>query len=521
MTLARLRFALPSITALVAALALHGAPAAAAGGTLTWGKQAEVLSFNPQRSGDGTSWDLFYLVYEQLLTTDDEGHLAPSLAERWEQLSPLSYRFHLRPGAGFSNGRPVVADDVVGSLKRMIDPKTIGPWGKQLGDITAIVAEDDRTVRVDFGMPNPAFLALMAISPFSIVPIKEIEDGSFDITKGLLGSGPFMVTEHLQDQSWTLARNPHYGRGDRPALDGFVIRVMPNEAARIAALRSGQIDVATFDSADTPALLRGIKGVKLTKQATPNYYRLDVNAVQDSSPMKDLRVRQAMHYALDREAIARIVFGGESHPETPIPLALANGACGTDPFYTLPRAERLARARALLKEAGKEGVEVGVIGAAALSTYSLIAQTVQSSLNEAGFKAHVEKIQTAEWYQRVFVKEPKFDIAVSWYAGFGDPAIVLHWWTPDGMKGWADGYTVPDDRLTAAIGQIRTLDNGPARTAALGEACRLIDEDSNVIALVDKPDYVAYRDDLVDVRFAPREANFRMFKYADSFARRK
>lgn len=515
-----LRFTLPA-AALALSAALAPAPAAAQGGTVTWGKQAEILSLNPQRSGDGTSWDLFFLVYEQLLASDDKFQPAASLAERWEQISPSSYRFHLRPNAGFSNGRPVVAEDVAGSLRRMVDPATITAFGRLVGPVAGIVTEDERTVRIDLGAPNPGFLALMAISPFSILPMKEIQDGSFDPTKALLGSGPFMVKEHLQDQSWTLARNPHYGRAGRPALDGFVIRIMPNESARIAALRSGQIDVATLDSADAPALLRGIPGVKLVKQTTPNYFRLDVNAVQDSSVFTDKRVRQAMNYALDREAIARVVFNNEAKAETAIPSELASGVCAQTPFYTLPRAERLARARALLKEAGKEGAEVGIIGAAALSSYALIAQAVQSSLNEAGFKARVEKVPTAEWYQRVFVKQPKFDLAVSWFAGWSDPGLILNWWTPDGMRGWADGFVQPDERLTATITQARGLENGPARTAAMAEACRMIDENANMVALVGKPDFVAFRDDLVDVRFAPREANFRMFKYVDGFSRRK
>jgi peptide/nickel transport system substrate-binding protein len=515
------RFALPAAAALAATVAFAPAPAAAQGGTITWGKQAEILSLNPQRSGDGTSWDLFFLVYEQLLASDDEFRPAPSLAERWEQLSPTSYRFHLRPNAGFSNGRKLVADDVAGSLRRMLDPKTITAFGRLLGPVTAIVAEDERTVRIDLGAPNPGLLALMAISPFSIMPMKEIEDGSFDPAKALLGSGPFMVKEHLQDQSWTLARNPHYGRPGRPALDGFVIRIMPNESARIAALRSGQIDVATLDSADAPALLRGIPGVKLVKQVTPNYFRLDVNAVQESSVFTDPRVRQALHYALDRQAIAQVVFNGEARPETAIPSALAGGTCGKTEFYTLPRAQRLARARALLKEAGKEGAEVGVLGAAALGSYALIAQAVQANLNEAGFKARVEKVATAEWYQRVFVAQPKFDIAVSWFAGWSDPGLILNWWTPDGMRGWAAGFVVPDEKLTATIGTVRTTENGPARTAAMEEACRMIEINANMIAVVDKPDFVAFRDDLVDVRFAPREANFRMFKFVDGFSRRK
>jgi peptide/nickel transport system substrate-binding protein len=263
-----------------------------------------------------------------------------------------------------------------------------------------------------------------------------------------------------------------------------------------------------------------VPNVELLKQNTTNYFRLDVNARGEDSPMSDKRVRQAMQYALDREGIVNIVFGGQTQVEHPIPTALGLDACRSDDFYTMPRAARLAKARALLQEAGKEGVHVGVIGSSALSIYSLIAQVVQSNLNEAGFSASVEKVPTADWYQRVFVAKPKFDLAVSWYAGYTDPAMVMYWWTPEGAKGWADGYTLPDDALTADVQKLRELPNGPQRLAVMDQACGLIDADSNVIALVGKPDYVAWRDDLVNVRFDASEGYFRMFKHAEEFARK-
>ncbi len=496
-------------------------PPAFAGEAVTWGKQTEVLSFDPQFSGDGASWDLFYLVYQQLLSTDDNYHLAPGLARSWEQLSPTSYRFHLASNAAFSNGRPLMADDVVGSFKRLTDPKTGGVWGKQLGKITAIVAEDDHTVRFDLEEPNTAFLNVLAAAPTSILPIKELNEGSFNPKKDILGSGPFMVVEHVQDQYWKLARNSHFWRKDRPLLDEFLIKILPNDSARIAALRDGLVDVATFDNADISRLLQNEPKIKVFKQNTTNYYRLDVNAKEETSPLSDKRVRQAMHYAIDRDTIANIVFAGEAKPEHPIPTGLGFKACESDPYYSEPRPERLAKARALLKEANKEGVEVGVIGSSALAAYPLIAQVIQGNLNEAGFKAKVEEIPTADWYKRVFVPQPHFDMAVSWYAGYTDPAMVLYWWTPDGSKGWADGYTLPDDALTEAVKKIRSLPNGPERLAAMDAACGLIDDDANVIALVGKPDYIAYRDDLVNTRFSANEGYFRTFKYAEEFSRRQ
>jgi peptide/nickel transport system substrate-binding protein len=512
--------------ALIVAVAIAGIAtltngAARASGIVTWGKPTEVISFDPHFSGDGTSWTVFYLIYDQLLSTDDNYQPAPGLAESWDEISPTSYRFHLRKNAAFSNGRAVTAADVVGSFQRLTHPETGGAWGSQLGQITDIVAEDDYTVRFDLAKPNGAFLNILSVSTTSILPMKELNEGTFDPTKDLLGSGPFAVKEHVQDQYWTLVRNPHYWGEGRPVADELIIRILPDDSARMAALRDGQVDFATFDNPDTPRLLSNVPSVTVQVQNTPNYFRLDVSAREADSPFTDPRLRQAMHYALDRERIAEIVFGGQATVEYPVPSGLGLDVCRNSPFYTMPRAERLDRARALLKEAGKEGAEVGIIGSSTLMIYPLIAQVIQSSLNEAGFKAEVEKIPAADWYARVFVAETDFDLAVSWYAGYSDPAMVLYWWTPDGAAGWADGYTLFDDELNAAIAEVRESPKGPERLAAMDRACTLINENSNVLALVGKPDYIAYRNDLVNVRFGANEGNFDTMKYAEEFSRKQ
>ena len=102
------------------------------------------------------------------------------------------------PGFHVSNGRPVVAADVVGSLKRVLDPETAAFWAVQLGTIKEIVADDDHTVRVVFERPHTPFLAAVSMITTSILPMKELNEGTFDPKAEMLGSGPFMVKEHLQ-----------------------------------------------------------------------------------------------------------------------------------------------------------------------------------------------------------------------------------------------------------------------------------------------------------------------------------
>ena len=501
------------------ALAHVGPSAAQTPSTIIWGKPSELLAIDPLRAGDGTTWTVLYMVYDQLLSTDDNMRPAPKLAESWERLSPTSYVFRLRKNAVFSNGRPLTSADVVGSLKRLTDPKRNSPWGKQIGAMTNIIAVDEHTVRFDLAAPNTALLAALSVATTSILPMKEIEAGTFDPAKGMLGSGPFEVVSHQQDESWTLERNPHHWQVGKPLIDRLTIRIMRDDAARLAGLRDGSVDVATFENPDSPRLLRAIPNVQSVIQKTPNYFRLNVSALQPSSPFKDLRVRQAMALALDRPAIVNAVFGGDSAVEYPIPAAFGKQGCHDLPSYKQPHAERLRLARALLKQADTPSPRISIIASSVLVTYPLIAQVIERDLKEAGFVVEVQQVPVAELIRRVFAKEPNFDVAVGWFAGLTDPTLVLSWWVA-GFVGSYQGFLEPVPEYSDLATRIRETPDGPERDRMMTRACTIIDQQANIIALVNKPDYIGYRRDRIDARFGAMEGNFDVFKYVSEFKRR-
>jgi len=503
------------------ALGLAGAPVALAQTTISWGKPSEVLSTDPHLSGDGTSWTVFYLIYDQLMGTTGDMKPAPGLAESWEQTSPTSYAFKLRQNAKFSNGRPVTSADVVGSLKRLLDPKLGAAWGRQLRAVKDVVADGDHGVRIELSEPLTPLLSILAVSTTSILPMKELAEGSFDPLKGMLGSGPFMVKEHLQDESWTLERNPHYWREGHPKVDRLVIRIMPDDTTRMAALREGRVDFATFENPDTPRLLKSVPNVDVYIQQTPNYFRLDVSALQENSPFKDDRLRKALAYAVDRDQMVQIVFGGDSKPEYLVPDAFGPPAsCREHPSYKLPRAERLKIARDLVKQAGAENRKVTIIASPVLVTYPLIAQVLQRNLRDIGLQPEIQQVPVAEWYKRVFNKDTDFNLAVSWFAGYGDPAIVMNWWAPGAIAAYA-GFMKPVEEYTQVMASVRSLPNGPERQQAMARGCDIVYEQANLLPLVNKPDYIGFRRDLIEPKFAKLEGNFDVLKFAEEFTRKR
>ena len=507
--------------ALAAVLALaFGASATAGdmkGGTLVWGKPNDVDSFDVHVATNGVTWQVLFLVYETLIEPKGDFTFEPLLAESWEQPSPTTYVFHLRQNAKFSNGRSVTADDVVKSLNRLRNPEIGSFWARQTGPITEIVADDAHTVRIELERPYSPLLAALSSVNASIIPFEELEAGTFDVTKEMLGSGPFMVAEHLQNESWTLQRNPHYWREGHPVVDEVKILVIPDDAARIGALRDGRVHIANFDNPDTPVLLAGAPNVSTVVQQTTDYYRIDVQALPDrGSAFADERVRQAMVLGLDRQKISDIALAGTAAVDYPVPAAFPSSAvCRDMPSYQEPRSARVEKAKMLLAEAGAEGVEVGFVASPTVPVFPLIAQVIAESLKDIGMAVNVEAVPRGEWLERAFVTG-EFDMAMSWFAGYTDPVMVPAWWDPD-FAVWNGQFMLKDEALTALLEQAKETAPGAERDALFAEICSVIDAQANMVALVGKPAIIAYREDQLRPRIHEAEGYVNHFKYIEEY----
>lgn len=510
------------------------------GKELSWGANADLDTMDVHMAGTVASWAIYEHVYETLLTTDKDMHLQPGLAVSWSQPSPTSYVLVLRKEAKWSNGRPVTAADVIGSLQRItgveMNPagvaaaktdeekkkasnRIVSYWSRQFGSIKTLTAVDDQTVRIDLEKPHAAFLASLAHITAAILPMKEFRDGSFDPTRSLLGSGPFMVETYKPKESWTLVRNPYYWRPGYPKADRLNVRIIPDDAARIAALRDGRIDYAGFSNPDIGRLVASDNRLVVTSQNTTNYYRLDINALSEKSPFKDKRLRQAMNLAIDRDAIASIVFAGAAKPDYPIPRAFGKAACHDLDTYKLPRAERLAKARELVAATGKPSVDVEIIAPASDPTYARIAQVIQQNVKPAGINVKIQQLPTAEALNRVFTKG-EFDAALSWLAGYSDPSMVIAWWNPK-FAVWNKMFQEYVPSLADALEKVKSESAGAERDTQLADICRGIDDGANILALVDKVDFFVHRSDRVAIRLDPVSGSSNTYQYVAEFDPKK
>jgi peptide/nickel transport system substrate-binding protein len=478
------------------------------GGTLVWGAQTEVSVIDPTKAIDAAPGQLLMNVYEGLVGFDDDVKPKPKLAESWKQESPTEYVFNIRRGVKFSNGREMNVNDVVGSLRRLVNPKTAANWAAQVGQVKVVSATGPWQVRVVLKEPNTAFLAALANVSASVIPMKELRSGSFDPKKDLLGTGPYMVASHSQGESWNLVRNPYYWQKGLPKTDKLTIRIMGDDAARIAGLRDGSVDVATFDNPDTVKLLATQADVKTVLAQTTEFYRLDVNGV--TSIFKDQRLRQAVSLSIDRKQIGDVALAGTGKPTS----AVAPGFGICDPVavpYGTPDPKRAAQ---LVGEAGAKGKSLSILAPTSYKTLAPIAQVLQSQLQAAGLKVKVEQPDVGVWGER-FVKGD-FDLSVSFFGSLADPAMGLTWWGPE--QTWHSAWDPPDPKLAALINRSHTDPPGPARSETIKQACTRIAENGVIVPLVTKPVVVAYRSDKVTAEIPKLEPYFNALRNIAEFS---
>ncbi len=460
------------------------------GKQLVWGKPAEADLLDPTLAGSGAASELLNLTYERLVDLDGNLKIVPRLAESWRQTSPTTYEFTLRKGVKFANGRPMTAADVTGTFDRVMDPKIGSLWASQLG-IRNVTSSGDTQVKFTLAHPKSSFLAALAASRAAILPMKELRAGTFDPKKQLLGTGPFRVVSHAQGTSWVFERNPHYWQPGLPKVTKLTVRIMPDDAARTAALRDGNIDVTTFENPDSIRLLKGQAHIATTVQSTTDFYRLDVNA--KSSIFRDERLRQAVSLSIDRDTITKLVLAGVGRPTAAVSPVFA-GVC--DPAAVPFAKPDVQRARQLVQAAGASGKTVEIMTTAQVQMSAPITQVIQRNLQSAGLKVRISQLDVGEVAKRGYTgKTADFDLSLGWLFGYADPGMVVTWWNPN-LAAFTKAWMNSDDRTNTLIDQ-STSATGAARTRILHDICDRIAQNSNMIPIVSKDAIVAYRSDKI------------------------
>jgi peptide/nickel transport system substrate-binding protein len=438
--------------ALIVTLLAASLPAVLAqgeGNTLIMARAVDSTGLDPHTQTAFASLTLLNMIYEPLVRTDHELNVVPALAEDWEFADDaMTLTFYLREGVKFHDGSDLTAEDVIASYERILDEETGSAARTNYLSIESMDAPDDLTVVFNLSTPDVPLLSAMTSTNAAIMPA-ELAAG--DPAAEAIGTGPFKLDSWTPDEVTMLSANEDWW-GEGPFVDGVEMRIIPDEASILAALRAGTIDFAMMNDPLVATLLIDDANVTLARTPALSYHVLQLRAAANEE-LGMLAVRQAISCAIDRQEVVDTATLGEGRVTGPLTMA----------SYSLPLEDLfcyekdLDKARELMAEAGLEdGFTLNVMVANAEPPTALSeAQSIQAQLAEINITVEIEPLELSVYVDRWLAAD--FEAAVALNGGRIDPyTMYARYWQYDARFQDVAGYI--DDDLDALMkaGQAET-----------------------------------------------------------------
>lgn len=325
--------------------------------------EGEFQEMHPMDWSDGNSGNVVYYIYDSLYDLDENYELVPRAADSYEvSADACTYTFHLHEGITFTDGTPLDAAAVVANYEAAIDPAN--NWRRRRMFIESIdenteetrvdscTAVDDYTV--EFHLPEPYAPFMNSVTQFYLISPAALADSSWDYSKQSAGSGPYVLEEYAQGDHVSIVRNEDYW-GEAPSIDRVDFRVVPEAGSRIAALQTGEATAIYPMPTDQVATVRSAGDINMVslESTTMRYVTLNTNY----EPLSDVRVRQALNYALNQDEYVSVMYSGAATPATSVLPEMVPGYKAQTPYEY-----DLEKAKSLLEDAGyADGFEVSVI----------------------------------------------------------------------------------------------------------------------------------------------------------------
>ena len=511
---------------LVTGLASASSPAsppAAAKVVYKVGILAEPDNLNPFVGFMFSSYEVWYLTYEPLVgydygtLTPTKGDKATGLATDWS-VTPdgKTWTFTIRQNAKWNDGVPLTAKDVAFTYNYIID-NDLTNWTTYTQGIEKATAIDDTTVRIDCSQPKADMLNVyVPIVPehiWSKVPGKEA-GVSYPNKPPIVGSGPFSCVEWKKNSYVKMVANPGYWRG-APKIDELYFEYYTNADTMVQDLKAGTLDGA-FQILDAQyRMLQSVPGIAARTIRTNGFDELAFNCYTGPSRgnpvLKDVRFRQALNWAVDKDKICAIAYGGHARPASTV--ITADYYKDPDWHWEPPAAEKygfdLEKAKQLLDAAGYtdtngdgvrdykgKPIELRLWCRDGSTQYQNVERLVSGWFKSIGLKMVVSTMDSGALGERILDKQngklsPDYDITVwGWYSDL-DPGSILSYFTTAQIGSMSDcGYSNPEyDRLFVEQG--RTIDP-VKRKALIDQMQQILYRDSPYIVLAYSNDLEAY-----------------------------
>jgi peptide/nickel transport system substrate-binding protein/oligopeptide transport system substrate-binding protein len=416
--------------------------AGGSGGAITVAYQNDIATLDPAIGYDWQNWSIIKSLFSRLLDYEPgTTNLVPDLATEMPKISAdgMTFEFNMRDDVNFHNGRLLVADDVKYSIERAVNPKTQSPGagffasiegfddaaGGKSTNISGITVNSPTSITFKLSRPDATFLHVMAINFASVVPKEDAEKFGPDFGKNPVGSGAFKFTSWALGQKLTLDKNTDYYREGLPKLDQINFEVGVDPTVALQRLKNNEVDIlgdsipaanyiAEKENSDNEGLI--IEGGQLQT----GYVTLNVKI----KPLNNVKVRQAVNHAIDKDRIVQILNGRADAANQPLPPSMPGYDTGYKGF-----AYDVEKAKALLAEAGLANGFSTELWTSNTDPNPRIAQSIQEDLAKVGIKAAIKSLAQANVIEAGGSgKAPMvWSGGMAWIADFPDPS---NFWGP-------------------------------------------------------------------------------------------
>jgi peptide/nickel transport system substrate-binding protein len=483
----------------VIGLALGVYPAAAAGSdTLVVMQEAEPVGLDLMQSSIQTTMNVCYNIHDTLFHPQEDASVTPALAEKWEKVDDLTWKIMLRKDAVFHNGEPVDAAAVKFSFDRINKEALKSPNKGKLSAFTELDVVDDHTITIKTAEPYAPGLYMLGYY-LPIVPPKYIQEvGDEKYNTDPVGSGPYKLAKWVRGEEIVLERFDKY-YGPKPAYKTVIFKANPEEASRIAALMTGEVQVVSAIPVHQRKKILDSGKAYLTDQMGVMPY-MGINTYEP--PFDDVRARQAVNYAIDKELISKALFDGKAiicaGPISPRTF-------GHDPNLK-PYPYDPDKAQSLLKEAGHpDGLDVRLAYPTYMSQIQEQAEAIAANMSKAGFRVTLEPFERAVMWERY--KGKQHQLYIYWWDDAPEPDRYMY----SLFNSKARDYYYKNEAVDALLDKGRTIMDRAARAKVYAEIDDMLYKDCpwaylyvvpEVFAVANDVEYQGRRDGFLDMRYA-------------------
>jgi peptide/nickel transport system substrate-binding protein len=468
------------------------------GGTLQVAFQNEWAGLDPHTVSSYSSYQILNNVLEGLTTYDDDLNLQPGLATSWEQSEDgLTWTFHLREGVMFSNGREMTADDVKWSFERLIDPATGAGNAARVGPPeTTIEVIDDYTVAITHPEPFGIFPQSIGFDKSTgiVAPESLEDDGTISVP---IGTGPFKITDVEGTTRLVLEKNENYWQEGLPYLDSIVIEPIPDDTVRETALRSGEVDWVLAIAPQNFATLDEDPDVVVDTAPQLSYDYIGINLTRE--PFSDVRVRQAIAYAINRDELCEAGFFGLC-----VPIQGPVGPGSPWYFGYEPYGQDVEKAKELLADAGyADGFEMELLPTTQYGETVRAAQVLQQQLAEVGITATINAPEWSEWLE--LEGNFQYDAYICNWNGLIDADQYYYLQHRTGQVFNFTGYS--NEEFDNLVDEGRSLSDFDTRYDIYQQADQILVDDAPYVYMYNKQEIRAYAPTVHGFVVRPDQAN--------------